>query len=110
MINASDCGAVGDGVTDASAALQAAIDAAGTGGVVWIPAGIYRITSTIVVSNDRVGLGGPATLLADLTNGPMLRLQNVANCNGSASLSFDGQWHAGCDHRVRHAWHGGDRR
>lgn len=95
MINASDYGAAGDGVTDDSAALQAAIDAAGTGGVVWIPAGTYRITTTVVVSNDRVRLDGPATLLGDLTNGPMLRLENVSNCDVSASLSFDGQWGAG---------------
>ncbi|RPI96599.1 MAG: hypothetical protein EHM39_10720, partial [Chloroflexi bacterium] len=38
-------GAVGDGIADDTAAIQAAVNA---GGVVYIPAGIYRISSSIV--------------------------------------------------------------
>lgn len=47
-----DYGAVGDGVTDDTAALQAALDAveAGTMCVLWIPAGTYRITSTVYLT------------------------------------------------------------
>jgi len=37
-------GAVGDGITDDTAAIQAAIDAAGYGGVVYFPPGVYRIS------------------------------------------------------------------
>jgi hypothetical protein len=42
-----DYGAVGDGITDDTAAIQAAIDACPSGGIVKIPAGLYKITSAI---------------------------------------------------------------
>lgn len=53
-------GAVGDGVTDDTAAIQAAIDAAATGGVVHFPVGTYRITSTLHFYADQVwdGISG----------------------------------------------------
>ena len=46
-VNVRDHGARGDGQTDDTAAIQAALDAAqGTGGRVWIPAGTYMINGT----------------------------------------------------------------
>lgn len=49
-VSVKDFGAVGDGVTDDTAAIQAAIDAiTTTGGVVYVPAGIYNISSKISV-------------------------------------------------------------
>lgn len=48
--NAKDYGAVGDGTADDTAALQAAINAAGAvGGVAYIPQGTFRLTSTLTV-------------------------------------------------------------
>jgi hypothetical protein len=48
--------AVGDGVTDDTAAIQAAIDAA-SGGSVFLPAGQYVITTTLTVS-ERTSIAG----------------------------------------------------
>lgn len=49
MLNVRDYGAVGNGVADDTAAIQAASDAAGDvrGGVVFFPRGEYRTTTTI---------------------------------------------------------------
>lgn len=46
-----DFGAVGNGVTDDTAAIQAAINCANAngGGQVWIPAGTYKTSNTIVI-------------------------------------------------------------
>jgi hypothetical protein len=52
-----DLGAVGDGMADDTAALQAGLLAScGTGGVshiLYLPAGIYRVTNTLVVGNNK---------------------------------------------------------
>lgn len=60
-VSVKDFGAVGDGVTDDTAAIQAAIDAvdASGGGTVFIPAGSYEITTAINMKNgvDIVGAG-----------------------------------------------------
>lgn len=49
----SEYGAVGDGVTDDTAAIQAAITAAGAG-VVYFPAGNYYVTDTLTIATNYV--------------------------------------------------------
>jgi sugar lactone lactonase YvrE len=68
--------AVGDGKADDTAAIQAAIDTAaksGAGSIVWLPAGRYRITRTLLVppAVRLFGAGGqrPTLVLADRTAG-----------------------------------------
>lgn len=58
VANAKHYGAVGDGVTDDTLAIQRAIDsippndaAEGTGGIVYFPIGIYKITGPLFVTN-----------------------------------------------------------
>lgn len=52
-VSVKDFGAVGDGVTDDTAAIQAAIDSVKiTGGRVFFPTGTYRLTTAIVVDTD----------------------------------------------------------
>ena len=50
LYNAVDFGAVGDGATDNTAALSAALEAAGkTGGVVYVPGGLYLVAGQLSV-------------------------------------------------------------
>jgi hypothetical protein len=57
VINVKDFGAVGDGVADDTAAIQAAINA-GYGKAVYIPAGTYFVTSTINISGSNITIYG----------------------------------------------------
>ncbi len=47
VVSANDYGAVGDGVTDDTKAIQAAIDAAGEGGKVCLAPGTYRVNGEL---------------------------------------------------------------
>lgn len=49
-LNVLDFGAVGDGVADDTAAIQAALDAAGD---VWFPLGTYKITASLVLKGSK---------------------------------------------------------
>jgi hypothetical protein len=65
VLDVTDYGATGDGTTDAAAAIQAALDAATTGDVVFVPAGDYRIGAALVMGTDGVTLAGvgPSSIL-----------------------------------------------
>ena len=63
-------GAVGDGITNDTAAIQAAIQAAGlglVGGFVLFPAGVYRLTGTLVIDTEGVWLIGDGLVTVRLT-------------------------------------------
>lgn len=63
-VSVKDFGAIGDGVTDDTAAIQAAInyasaaDSSRRGSAVFFPAGVYRITAPLVVDASGVKLYG----------------------------------------------------
>lgn len=79
IVSVKDFGAVGDGVTDDTAAIQAAIDSLSNGGTVNFPVGTYILTATISV-NDAVihliGAGVRATVLqVNHTSGPAIQIK-----------------------------------
>lgn len=70
--NVLDFGAVGDGTTNDTAAIQACIDAAvaAGGGAVFLPTGTYKITSAISVISPKIsiyGEGADATVIQCLS-------------------------------------------
>lgn len=65
FVDVRDYGAVGDGATDDTAAIQAAVDAAT--GVVWFPAGTYLVTAAITVTGSGLTLRGAGKSASILT-------------------------------------------
>ncbi len=67
LFNVKDFGAVGNGLTNDTAAIQAAVTAAGlSGGVVSLPPGTYLLTSQITFASPKVkmvGAGASLTIL-----------------------------------------------
>lgn len=74
-------GAKGDGITDDSTAIQAALDSVSTGGgTVFVPAGDYRISESLVISKD-------GTTFTGVGSTSIIRLMDGATRTG-ISLPF----------------------
>lgn len=58
IVSVKDFGAKGDGITNDTAAIQAAINAAGSYASIFFPTGTYLVTSGLTITNDRVVLYG----------------------------------------------------
>jgi hypothetical protein len=70
-VSVKDFGAVGDGVADDTAAIQAAIDSFATGqGTIYFPKGIYLVTSTITINKDRMNLIGEGQWVSQIRFNP----------------------------------------
>ena len=70
-VSVKDFGAVGDGVADDAAAIQAAVSYVGSvlnGGTVYFPAGNYRITTTINIAANAITLLGAGSGSGATTN------------------------------------------
>lgn len=96
-LNVTQAGAKGDGVTDDSGAIQAAINAAYTagGGVVYAPAGNYFIANTAIVLKSNItfkGDGKYATIITttDPGGGGALNYKMFSAANGQSNIEVYG--------------------
>jgi hypothetical protein len=82
-VSVMDFGAVGDGVTDDTAAIQAAINSIPSGGVIYLPVGTYLTSGSININTAGVHFIGSGTtvgnvkILANHTNGPVIRVSKA---------------------------------
>lgn len=90
VVSVRDFGAVGDGVADDTAAIQAAIAAVGDGGSVFFPAGTYRTTTTIDGSNRTLfGVGEASVIKPDAAVTVCILLDSDANSATGFSWSTE---------------------
>lgn len=73
-VKASPYNAIGDGSTDDTLAIQAAFTAAGlaNGGIVYFPAGTYKVTSATLISTNAItllGTGGNGSIIKNFGTG-----------------------------------------
>lgn len=81
IFNVQAYGAAGDGSTDDTAAIQAAIDAAEAagGGVVQLPLGTYLVSSELTIEANRIviqGEGSGTTIQSNATTGNVFEVKN----------------------------------
>lgn len=94
-INVLARGVVGDGATDDADSLQAIIDEVGAygGGAIYLPAGVYKIGSELVIDNSYISMFGD--LDTDLSGGTVLR-----SSAASGMLKIEGAFDPGV--HIRH--------
>jgi hypothetical protein len=92
-VSVKDFGAVGNGIADDTAEIQAAIDAFSGGGVVYLSKGTYRVTAQIVVK-DYVTLRGEGYATENGTGagfrGPTCILRDFTGANATVALNGNG--------------------
>lgn len=98
VVTAPPWGAVGDGAADDTAAIQSALNAAGTngGGVVYLPGGKYRLTTTLDIPGG-VELRGPYEMRHRTWPGPDGHAKGAVlqpyggqgNSNGPVALALE---------------------
>src|SRR5712692_2228609 len=82
-IDVKTYGAKGDGVTDDTAAIQAALDGRpSTGAVIYFPAGTYLTTASLNIKNPRIMLVGAGTDITLIKAGANIATALIANASG----------------------------
>jgi hypothetical protein len=86
VYNVKDFGAIGDGIADDRASIQAALDAVGTSGSVYLPAGRYKIDAAIFIKRSNVSIIGDGVGVTEIVmgaNGPYTAIDvRTSNANG----------------------------
>jgi hypothetical protein len=94
LISVKDFGAVGDGVTDDTVAIQAAINAIATfdvgGGIVFFPIGVYKTTSTIQINYPVTlqGSDGGSIIAPNFVTTDTLVLNSTLNTGRDSGVSI----------------------
>ncbi|AYR03310.1 hypothetical protein PETEYPAB_28 [Corynebacterium phage PeteyPab] len=86
-VSVKEHGAVGNGTTNDTAAIKAAVAALGAGGTLIIPEGRYLVTETITVSQDEARIVGSGTLAAGTSQMTVVALSGA---NIDATINVDG--------------------
>lgn len=76
VYNVRDFGALGDGVTDDTTAMQLCITTAGADAVILVPPGDYRVSNPLTITNSNVVLRGLGARWSD-GNGPIIQGTDV---------------------------------
>ncbi|MEM7698251.1 MAG: glycosyl hydrolase family 28-related protein, partial [Verrucomicrobiota bacterium] len=84
ILDVRDFGAIGDGVADDTEAIQAAIDESGGKdtefvGIVYLPAGTYRLTGALVANRGRRGSGVGPWIWGESRDSVVLKLDDQVN-------------------------------
>ena len=93
VVDVRALGAVGDGVTDDTAAIQAALDATATGGTCWFPPGTYLVTAAAgAILRPRAGttVSGAGRRLATVVVGPDSAATRLLDVTGLADVGVTG--------------------
>jgi hypothetical protein len=93
-ISVIDYGAVPDGVTDCTAAFQSAIDALPAyGGAIYAPAGRYKVTSTLTITDKCVSFYGDGSgQNIGVTSGSYVVFTSLGAANGIVFDNVDGAY------------------
>lgn len=94
MVNVRNFGAKGDGVTDDTAAINAAIaSVVASGGRVYVPAGTYKTSATITLGGSGIALVGAGigatTLKQSVAATPLLTLTSGSNRLTVSDMTLD---------------------
>lgn len=84
-VNVKDYGAIGDGTTDDTAAIQAAIDAVGSNGAIYIPDGTYKITDALTIAQ-----GTSVSIYGQSRTGTVLQSGLAANDATKYMIHYQG--------------------
>ena len=72
VVSVKDFGAVGDGVADDTAAIQAANAEVATGGILYFPQGIYKLNNSVSILNKKVSAYGASFTGTGVLIAPLL--------------------------------------
>ncbi|MBD0837362.1 right-handed parallel beta-helix repeat-containing protein [Streptomyces sp. TRM68416] len=105
-LNVRDYGAVGDNVTDDTAAIQAALAACPMGGIVYLPAGAYRTSAPLTIPPAVTLMGTHTNLMAVVgLVDPPCYIKPLASFAGASVITFLDQAEGGystisAEHRI----------